>query len=495
MPGTFFGIEIARRGLNVHRTALETTGHNVANANTPGYTRQEAVISASDPFTIPSLETKLLPGQLGTGVLAEMVRRIRNEYLDTQARDCFSSREYWQIQEELFNRIEAVFPEPASSGIAEMLTKFFNCWQDLNNSPQDPGVKAAVAEAGDELATMMREAYRQLQDISTSILKTGAGGTVTGGQMKDQVDTVNDILTQIRELTESIKTVYAHGNQPNDLLDKRDLLIDQLAEYGPVNVVYKTAGGKPTGEIALTFFGEDVRPADVSVSLQYTATPSEEVKLVIGNGASNTEISLTNYPAGLPKTGSLPGLEEVRGRLAAYQKSLDDLSLALASTVNQVHNPVPPGTGQNFFTGSLAGGDFAVAGAVMANPTVIDGKRALFIARLATVGMDGNTAILGKDENGNDVTVTTYDLQGATFGEHFHGLLTDIGARSSTASDMTQSQQAVAEQMETLRQSAAGVNIDEELTRLIQFQYGYQASARVLTVLDEMLDHLINRTG
>lgn len=115
----------------------------------------------------------------------------------------------------------------------------------MNNTPQDPGVKAAVAEAGDELATMMREAYRQLGDISAGILKTVAGGSVTGGQLKDQVDTINDILTQIRVLTESIKKVYNHGNQPNDLLDKRDLLIDRLAEYGPVNVVCETAGGNP----------------------------------------------------------------------------------------------------------------------------------------------------------------------------------------------------------------------------------------------------------
>ncbi|MGQ9825993.1 MAG: flagellar basal body rod C-terminal domain-containing protein, partial [Desulfotomaculales bacterium] len=217
--------------------------------------------------------------------------------------------------------------------------------------------------------------------------------------------------------------------------------------------------------------------------------PPVALKRVIGS----QEVSLPKYPPGIPKNGSLSGLEEVRKRLAAYQKSLNDLSLALASTVNQVHNL--SGTGQDFFTGSLADGDFAVTDAVLANPTVIDGKKALFIARLATVGMDGTEAVLGKDENGTDVIVNTYDLDGATFSEYFHGLLTDIGARSSTASDMTQSQQAVAEQMETLRQSAAGVNTDEELTRLIQFQYGYQASARVLTVLDEMLDHLINRTG
>lgn len=495
MPGTFFGLEISRRGLQTHRTAMDTTGHNVANVDTPGYTRQEAVITATDPYYNPTLGSRLIPGQLGTGVAATMIRRIKNEYLDVQARDSTSAREYWQIQEEIFGRIEAVFPEPGSSGIADTLTKFFNYWQDLNNTPQDPGVKAAVAEVGDELATMMKEAYRQLHNISASILQIN-GGTVAGGQMKDQVDTVNGILAQIRELTESIKLIYAHGNQPNDLLDKRDLLLDRLSAYGPVSVTHLTDNGKPTGEIRLTFFGVDVRAADVSVSIGYSGGPPEEVKLVIGNDTHSEEVSLTSYPPGIPKNGGLPGLEEMRSRLAGYKDSLNELSLALKNTINQVLNPTPPGGGQDFFTGSLAGGDFAVADAVLADSTVIDGKRALFVARLATVGMDGSTGVvLGQDENGDDVTVDTHDLSGATFSEYFNGLLADIGARSAAAEDMTASQRAVDEQMEALRQSASGVNLDEELTRLIQFQYGYQASARVLSVLDEMLDHLINRTG
>ncbi|RKO66897.1 flagellar hook-associated protein FlgK [Desulfofundulus salinus] len=494
MPGTFFGLEIARRGLLTHRTAMDITGHNVANASTPGYTRQEAVIAATDPYANPTLGGKLLPGQLGTGVEATMIRRIKNEYLDVQARDSISSREYWQVQEEIFGRIEAVFPEPVASGIASTLTRFFNTWHDLNNTPQDPGVKAAVAETGGELATMMREAYQQLNDISISILKIDSGGNVTGGQLKDQVDAVNEILRQIRELTESIKRVYAQGNQPNDLLDRRDLLLDRLAEYGPVSVTHLTDGGKPTGEINLTFFGVDVISADVTVSLEYSAGSPEEVKLQIGG----KEVSLTDYPASLPKVGGLAGLEEVRSRISGYMYNLDELSQALASTIKQVlnHGHEPPQI--DFFTGSL--GDksdpFAVNPEIMKDPTKIDGTNALYVARLATIGMDGTAGYkLGEDAGGNPVEVDLADLGSATFNEYFNALLADIGARSGSASDMAESRRTVAEQVESLRQSVSGVNLDEELSRLIQYQYGYQACARVLAAIDEMLDYLINRTG
>ncbi|MBE3573750.1 MAG: flagellar hook-associated protein FlgK [Moorella humiferrea] len=519
MPGTFFGLEITRRGLQVHRTAMDITGHNVANANTPGYTRQEAVITASDPYCNPTMGTKLLPGQLGTGVEAPMIRRIKNEYLDVQARDSISSREYWQVQEEIFGRIEAVFPEPGASGIASTLTKFFNTWHDLNNAPQDPGVKAAVAETGDELATMMREAYQQLDDISGSILKVDSSNNVTGGQLKDQVDAVNEILRQVRELTESIKRVYAQGNQPNDLLDKRDLLLDRLAEYGPVSVTYLTDGGKPTGEIALTFFGVDVRAADVTVGLkpikvtivdQSSGKTIEkiEVKLQIGN---QPPVPLTNYPADQPKAGGLAGLEETRARIdgyiidqdsnkklvEGYKDKLENLAGALKDTIYQAlnhgHDDVPNNNipdKLDFFTGSLAGGNFAVDSKIMKDPTLIDGTNALYVARLATTGMYGKETDLG-----NGVKVTTHDLGGATFNEYFNALLADIGARSGSATDMADTQRAVAEQVESLRQSVSGVNLDEELSRLIQYQYGYQASARVLATIDEMLDYLINRTG
>ena len=508
MPGTFFGLEIARRGLQTHRTAMDTTGHNVANASTPGYTRQEAVITATDPYCNPTPGTKLIPGQMGTGAGTAMIRRVKNEYLDVQARDSASAREYWQIQEELFARIEAVFAEPGAKGIGDTLTKFFRCWHDLNNTPQDPGVKAAVAETGDELATIMREAYKQLGDISGSILKLDGAGNPQGGQLQNQVDTVNDILRQIRDLTESIKRIYAQGNQPNDLLDKRDLLLDRLAQYGPVSVTHHTDGGKPTGEISLTFFGEDVRPEDAKVELKVAADISgkvQEIKLTFSDSVN--EVPLTGYPQDQPQGGSLLGLAETyqkiegdnanvpANEILGYRDMLNKLSEALGTVINST-------LGQKFFAEdasgklfTLASGGFSVAQNIMQNPSQIDGTKALYVARLATIGMDGLEATLGQDAAGNPIKVTTYDLSGATFNEYFNGILADIGARSGSAADLAANQGAVAEQIDSLRQSVSGVNLDEELSRLLQFQYGYQASARVMTTIDEMLDYLINRTG
>ncbi|WP_027719111.1 flagellar hook-associated protein FlgK [Desulfovirgula thermocuniculi] len=482
MPGTFFGLEIARRGLQAHRAAMDVTAHNVANANTPGYTRQEAVMAATDPYCNPTLGTQLTPGQLGTGVLAAAVRRIRNEYLDVQVRDTLSSKEYWRVQEEIFARVEAVFPEPATDGISSLLTKFFNTWQDLNNTPQDPGVKAAVAEVGDELATMMREAYKQLEDIAGSIVKKVDSSTneVKSGLLKDQVDAVNDILKQIRELTEAIKRVYAQGNQPNDLLDKRDMLLDRLAEYGPVSVKFTTENGKPTGEIEeLKFLGVEVIAdgewGEVAVSYD---PQSGTVEFTVGEKAVEQE----GY------AGSLKGLAAVLGKVKDYAGTLSSLSEALRDAVNGALD-------QEFFVkdGSLAEGTFAVHGDILSAPSTINGERALYVARLATIGMDGEEKVLGRDAQGNDITISTPDLGGATFSEYFNALLADIGARSGTASEMSKTQGAVYEQLEGLRQSVSGVNLDEELSRLIQYQYGYQASARVLAAVDEMLDYLINR--
>ena len=507
MSGTFFGLEIARRGLQTHRTAMDTTGHNVANASTPGYTRQEAVISATDPYCNPTLGTKLIPGQLGTGVAATMIRRVKNEYLDVQARDSASARDYWQIQEELFARIEAVFAEPGAKGIGDTLTKFFRYWHDLNNTPQDPGVKAAVAEAGDELATMMKEAYKQLGDISGSILKLDGAGNPQGGQLQDQVDTVNDILRQIRDLTESIKRIYAQGNQPNDLLDRRDLLLDRLAQYGPVSVTHLTDGGKPTGEISLTFFGQDVRSENAKIELTVTSDrndPKKVQEIKLAFSGSGNEVSLTGYSGDQPQGGSLLGLAEtyqkIEGNNAAsnevlgYRDMLNELSKALSTVINAVLKTEP--LNENFFVpdGKLTDGTFAVNPEIMKDPSKIDGTKALYVARLASIGMDGLETTLGQDSAG-DIKVTTYNLSGATFNEYFNGILADIGARSGSAADLAANQGAVAEQIESLRQSVSGVNLDEELSRLLQFQYGYQASARVLTTVDEMLDYLINRTG
>lgn len=473
MPSTFLGLETARRGLQASQVSLETTGHNIANVNTPGYSRQQAVHVASTPYANPTLASKLSPGQLGTGVEVNEIRRVRNEYLDTQARDSTSSLGYWQIQEDIFARVEAVFPEPGSAGIGDTMTSFFEAWQDLNNYPQDPGVKAAVAEIGDQLANMMRETYQQLTNVSKSAID----------QLDSQVDTVNDILVQIRDVTEAITKVYEQGNQPNDLLDKRDYLIDQLAGFGQVSVDNLTQNGKPTGEIKLSFMGVGIDVNSVTEDYFTLNQSGTSVAITYVDDAGNSnEVNLDT------DKGSLAGIKNVLNEIDNYQEQMVKLADSLSAAVNEALNEGRDVTDYiDFFQGSLDSTDpndqFRVNPDIMANPAgsdangnlLIDGTKAIDVARLYSTGID--------------------DLDGSTFNEFYNALLSDIGADYSKAMDMTENQSAINEQIDSLRQSVAGVNMDEELSLMLQYQYGYQASSRVMTTLDEILDHLINRTA
>lgn len=492
MPGTFSGLEITRRALQAHQISLETTGHNIANANTPGYSRQQAVHSASKPYTLPVPLNELSAGQLGTGVEISVIRRIRNEYLDAQVRTSTSAHSYWSTQEQIYARIESIFPEPTARGIGDAMTKFFRAWHDLNNTPEDPGCKAAVAELGDELANLMRESYAQLENLSESIVKLhddGSGNTIIdGGQLQDQVNTVNYMLKQVRDLTVGIKQVYAHGNQPNDLLDKRDLLLDQLAEYVPLEVVQRN----DSGDIELKIFGQQVdfnkKDADYPVvTLQYNDqgdadAENDVVELKVNSITGSTTFSLEDYAKNAPPRSSILALEMSRAKIEGYQDNLEQLSNALKVIID-TQEPFVEGSGiSEFFTGTLGGAnDFRVNQSIMDDPTKIEGAKALDVARLYNTGMDGTT-------------VPGVDLNGATLAEYYNALLSDIGTNSATATDMTENQYAVNQQIQSVRDSAQGVNLDEELSMLLQFQYGYQASARVMTTLDELLDHLINRT-
>lgn len=452
MPGTFFGFEIARRGVNVHRAALDITGHNIANANTPGYSRQAAVIEASQPWTLPDLATKMQPGQLGTGVQADSVRRIRDNYLDAHYRQSSSLEGYWQKKLDNAQQMEAVFPEPDGQGIQAAMLDFFNNWQNLNNNPQDPGVKTAVRESGDLLASSLRQTYSQLENI----------GKGFSGAINDQVTQVNQILTNIAGLSNTIIISSRTGTQPNDLLDKRDNLLDQLARIARINVV-----AQDNMTIKVTFMDSDVTVLDDDGNGKVVAsqvTYSEDCLSVDGADINLTD--LANYasdgPAGAGQ-GNILGIESARLENKNLLQQLDNLARALITNVNDR-------SGVTFFTGSDAN-DIALG-----NDAVI-GENALAVAQLQSTPLaidpDSDTMVM--------------------LGNYYQGIVAQVGANVRNAGNMLESQLAISQQIEALRQSTSGVSLDEELTLAMQYQYGYQASARMLNMQDELLDYLINR--
>lgn len=477
MPGTFFGLEIGRRGLQTHQRALDVTGHNLANASTEGYTRQEAVFTQTDPYTAPDLNSPATPGQLGSGITTSMVRRIRDEYMDPQLRRSNSDRYYWEDQIGIFKRVEASFAEPASSGINDQMVEFFKGWQNLNNNPQDPGVKASVKEMGVQLASLLTYTYNQLTDIQESVVKPGTLPAVESGQIMDQVSRVNDLLTQIQNLTADIIRIYRVGQQPNDLMDKRDILLDQLSKFAPVTVAHKSENGKPTGEITMTFMGATITTVPRVNSNFFLKINDQEGpeygNLELHENSLGKVIDLTAQAGNTIMGGSLLGLEKSRQSIISFKATLNDIVVNLKEKIYAKNNTPPASVTLDFFAGALTTGDFVVNRAVVSNPNIIDGTKAASIAGI---------------RNENMSTDKDYTLE-----ESYALLSTDVGNQAKGTDDMASIQEAIQEQMNNLRESVSGVSVDEELTKMVQFQYGYQASARVVSMIDELLDVVINR--
>jgi flagellar hook-associated protein 1 FlgK len=608
-PGTFFGLEIALRGLQAHQKSLEVTGHNIANANTPGYSRQEAVHKSGIPYPAPGANSGTAPGQLGSGVEINEVRRIRNEYLDTQVRDSTSSESFWSSRAEIMEQIESIFPEPDGRGIQEVLLNFFSDWQDLNNTPQDTGIMAAVVESGKELARLFRDTHGQLQNVGKSILNDIAPGTnqIKGGRLFDQVTKVKDLAKQITNLNESIVRVKAEGRQPNDLLDKRDLLLNELAEFGPIKVT-----GTGDGAVKVSMFNGAlslVEPGQEITNLEVIATGSDIITLKSTmNGINEKTINLTDGNVLEISKGSLLGAVSAWQQNNTFIDKLNQLSRSLGDVVNMVYNPDPKIGPPNFWqfkdsNGNSVHGSARNAGQIYVNSTLIedssqlDGTEALDVARLrnetfvsvwstdstgneltgiddkvkedileakigiyfnnlvspATVTVEQNSQSFditfdpsnvsyaeliteinnGAQENGMDLIAglkqdgdgnweffvsstkpgREYEIEiiglsgdnffnsdnafdtgdGHTIESFYQGYISTVGSQTKSSQDMQSNQQAILEQITSLQESVSGVSLDEELSRTIQFQYGYQASARVMNVMDSILDTLINR--
>ncbi|WP_276620290.1 flagellar hook-associated protein FlgK [Syntrophomonas wolfei] len=222
----FFGLEIGKRSVLMHQTAFSITGHNIANANTPGFSRQAPSIVTTSPFHAPMLNNANRVGQLGTGVDIAQVKRIRDEFLDAQIRNETKVSGYWQSLQQSLDRVEAILNEPTENGLRGVMDKFWESWQDLSLNPESESVRTVVAQRGMTLAEAFNHTYSQLWDLRVDI----------NDQIKIKALEINSLGKQIADLNKQIATISSAGKQPNDLKDKRDLLVEQLSEIAEVRV-------------------------------------------------------------------------------------------------------------------------------------------------------------------------------------------------------------------------------------------------------------------
>ena len=219
MSSPFFGLDIATRSLRAQQTLVDIANQNIANANTPGYSRQSGVVTETMPYPIPVFRQSGQAGQMGTGVQVTEVNRARDTFADYQMRNQLTAQGSWDARSAALTQIEAVVNEPSATGLSAQMNKYFAAWQEVANSPADSAVRANLIEAGKSLADAFQNGVQgltqQKQDLDKQV-----GLTVTS---------VNDYAQQIADLNKQISMVETGGMKANDLRDQRDLVLDKLS--------------------------------------------------------------------------------------------------------------------------------------------------------------------------------------------------------------------------------------------------------------------------
>lgn len=234
---TFHGLEVAKRGMMTHQAALYTTGHNIANANTPGYTRQRVNFIQTEPYPPASLNRPMIPGQLGTGVKAGDIQRIRDSFVDMQFRGENSKLGYWEAKADMLRQMENIMNEPTDTGLANIMDEFWNSLQDLAVQPQNNGARRVVSQRGIELANTFNYTYNSIKAVQKDYRN----------EIDLSQDRINSILRQINQVNKEIGSIEPHGYLPNDLYDQRDRLVDELSSYINIKVERKPSGGLASG--------------------------------------------------------------------------------------------------------------------------------------------------------------------------------------------------------------------------------------------------------
>jgi flagellar hook-associated protein 1 FlgK len=441
---TFFGLQTALSGILAQQRGLDVSAHNVANANTVGFTRQEAVMVASPAFMYPSISNAGIPGMIGTGVDVTSYRRVRDAFVDAQLRAQTTRQGNYEAKSDGLDQVELALAEPGDTGLNSLLDKDWNAWQDVSNAPENMATRQALVQAAGALSDGFRTLSSQLTTIQSQ----------TASNVTDTIGEANSIGRQILDLNVQIATQTAVGDAPNDLLDKRDVLVDRLAQLGNVST---TAGAN--GAIDVVFGG---------ATLVTGATSS----------ATLAESDLTSL-----SSGKLAGLVSLRDTLLpGYKAQLDAIASATVSKTNALHH-----TGYDL--NGIAGGDFFLASGTTAATIAVDPAILASPARVAAAKAPGEygdaTVALSigglRDDNSIDVA--------------YRQLVTTIGADSQEAQRSLANSTLLADALSSRRESISGVSLDEEMTNLMRFQRGFQASSRALNAMDEMIDLLVNRTG
>lgn len=327
---TFSGIEIGKRSMNAHQSSITTAGHNITNANTEGYSRQRVQLRAFDPIYRPDLSRAEVPGQIGQGMEAQSIKRVRDEMLDQRIVEQGNQETYWETRSKYYMMLEQIYNEPDDVSIRTTMDKFWESWQELALYPESQAHREAVVSRGQSLVNSIQNRDKALTGI----------GNLLNSDIESNVAQLNDYANQIAALSKEIVRSKAMGDNPNDLMDRRDLLVEKLSKIANI-----TSDQRDSDEFMVHLEGHILVQGGI-------ARQFDVESVVDNNGYSRVVWADTRNEANV-KGGSLGALIELRDVDVRNEiQSLNTMTMNFADLVNDVHrNSVGANntTGLDFF--------------------------------------------------------------------------------------------------------------------------------------------------
>jgi flagellar hook-associated protein 1 FlgK len=454
MPiSSFYGLQTSLRGLMAQQRLLDTTGHNIANASTKGYSRQEATLAASQALQIPAGGTANGAGaHIGSGVDVQSYQRVRDQFLDLQYRGQNTNLSEWKARTAALDSAELSLAEPGEDGLNQGLADFWSAWSTFGADTSEGSAKAVVVAKGSALADSIASIRAQMT-AAQSVAQAEYDEISRPASAVDQGGQVAQAATQLADLNRTIAGFITAGDAPNDLMDRRDQLLDELSGYGQISVE-KLA----TGSLNVSFVDKvtgTTYPVVSDMAATWTGPPAGD-----------------NWTPGGKLGGLLGAARSPGGTLDGYLNTLDTIAGTLATAVNGAYG------GSFFTTGTPAAATLQVDPALVADPTLLTGGSG------------------PANAPGDDIAMAVANLRGdASVDGAYKAFVAQVGSNVNESDRQQSNAQVVTDSVEDRRQSVAGVSMDEEMSNLIRFQRAYQASSRAMSTMDEMIDVLINRTG
>jgi flagellar hook-associated protein 1 FlgK len=457
-------MDIGKRAMMNSQTALQTVSHNIANRTTEGYSRQRVDVVTAPPITEGNL-------QLGMGNRAASVSRTNNPYLEKQLQKENGQMGLYQSRSDAMGRVEQVFNEQINKGLNQYMTDFFNAFRELSNNPESVTSRTMVKEASVAVTKDFHRVDSQLTEIQKDLDQ----------RTKNEVQEINKMVKEVATLNQQIAQTENQGIPANDQRDRRDVLLKHINEKIDINY----AEGS-NGMVTVSTAGNAILVSGLdSYQLETHDNPkTQRVDVFFRPGDHTPPFVVTDRI----HSGELGGLLEVRDKVIPdFKNKMDHMASTFATEVNNIHT-------RGFDRKGRAGLEFFEV------PPQVEGS-AREIKLNEDIAADVNRVAAGAQPNAvgdNTVANVVSQLQykevmdGSTMDDYYNSQVGRVGVLAQRADKAKEAQGNILKQLDTIRESVSGVSLDEETTKMIEWQKSFEASARVIRTADEMFDTVLS---